>query len=367
MAGFPKKVYLDYNSTSPPIEDVHKTLAGQNLFFGNPSSVHSVGRDARSKISSCRRSLAGFLNVNEENVFFTSGATEANAIILNGVISNGIVSDLLCSSIEHPSVLDNIPSKNHIKVLSNGQIDLDHLEHLLRQSDSRVLVSLMFANNETGIIQPIKETVDLVHKYNGLFFTDAVQAFGKIPFDINSLELDFVSISGHKFGGPQGVGALVSREIVDFSPLYNGGGQERFKRAGTENTLAILGLKIALDKLPKHYNSTKINKLRNKFEERLLHLRPDAVIFGHGIERLPNTTCVALPGILSETQVIRLDLEGYAVSAGSACSSGKISASHVLLSMGIDAKIAKCAIRISIGPETRWEELEGFLKIWSKF
>ena len=367
MTGTPKKVYLDYNATSPIINEIADLYSNRELFFGNPSSIHFAGRHSRSLVNSCRRSLAKFLSAKEENIFFTSGATEANALIINGIVSSGTVESVLCTSIEHPSVLDNVPSKNHLKVLPNGQIDLENLEHVLQKYSYRVLVSLMFANNETGIIQPIKETADLVHKYNGLIFSDAAQAFGRLSFDINSLGLDFISISAHKFGGPQGVGALISREIVDFNPLYAGGGQERFKRAGTENTQGILGLKIALEKLPKYYNSEEIDKLRIRFEEKLLQKRPDAVIFGDGIERLPNTTCIALPGISSETQVIRLDLEGYAVSAGSACSSGKISPSHVLLSMGVDDKIAKCAIRVSMGPETKWEELEGFLEIWSNF
>lgn len=367
MTVHPRNVYLDYNSTSPLIPRILKEYTSILTGFGNPSSVHLNGRRSRYLIDDCRNVLSKYLGVKPRNVIFTSGATEANALAIDGLISVGKVSNVFCSGIEHPSVLNNIPKKNHLKVLDNGQIDLKYLEMMLKDTSSPSLVCLMYANNETGVIQPLIETVELVHKHGGLVFSDMVQAIGKVEFDINALNLDILSISAHKFGGPPGIGALILREGIDINPLYYGGGQEGFKRAGTENILGIFGLKIALEEIHKNYNTKNISLLRDKFEKRISELRPDAIIFGNKVERLPNTTCVALEGISSESQVIRLDLEGFAVSAGSACSSGKITPSHVLLSMGVDYELAKCAIRVSIGPETKWTELEDFLNIWSNF
>ena len=362
-----RNTYLDYNSTTPLIPRVLLEITSNVTSLGNPSSVHTHGRKARTLIDDCRRVLSGYLGVKPTNIIFTSGATEANAIAIGGLTSIGIVSNVFCAGIEHPSVLKNVPKKNHLKVLNNGQIDLEYLEMVLKNTSSPSLVCLMYANNETGVIQPIKETSALVHRYGGLVFSDMVQAIGKVEFDINALELDIVSLSAHKFGGPSGIGALILREGLEIDPLYYGGGQEGFKRAGTENMLGILGLKIALEEIHKRYNTKNFLLLRDRFEKRISELRPDAIIFGKEVDRLPNTTCVALEGISSESQVIRLDLEGFSVSAGSACSSGKITPSHVLLAMGVDYDLAKCAIRVSFGPETKWTELEDFLNIWSNF
>jgi cysteine desulfurase len=280
------------------------------------------------------------------------------------------------SAIEHPSVLAaGRFSRSLIElvpVTPDGVLDLSALEQVLSklagQGRRRLMVSVMLANNETGVVQPVSKAAELVHGRGFLLHVDAVQAAGRIPCNINELQADVLSVSGHKIGAPKGVGALVKREekLHLSDPLIRGGGQERGLRAGTENVAAIAGFGAAAAAAQKALaaESARMAGLRDRLEAGLKSRMPQAVIFGAGASRLPNTTLFAVPGIRAETAVIALDLEGIAVSSGAACSSGKVQPSHVLAAMRVEPSLAQGAIRISLGPSTSESEVDRFLDAW---
>lgn len=368
-----KNVYLDYNASFPVKRKMLDQLLSQFELYGNPSSIHFFGRQARQKIEETRYKFAQCLNVTTDRIIFTSGGTEANNMVLKGFATEHQNKGMLCvSSIEHPSVLKTggmILGQNLslINVEKSGIIDLVHLEDFLRRAEKPTLVSVMYANNETGVIQPISQIISLVHRYNALFHCDAVQAFGKINFDFGDDLPDFITFSGHKIGAFQGVGALFSKHNFPFEALITGGGQEKGRRSGTENLLGIESLGLVLTHLNADiYNCGKIQVLRDYMEEQLTKIAPDIVFFGQDAPRLPNTSCFGCLGLAGDTQVINLDLEGIAVSAGSACSSGKVKVSHVLMAMGAREALAKSAIRVSLGPMTTKEEIDYFLETWAK-
>lgn len=357
--------YLDYNATAPVLPSVARAVADHISAFGNPSSVHRSGREARSIVEAARESVAELAGANAQDIIFTSGGTEANALAIRGLVNAGACGSVLASAVEHPSVLAHVNKEDQIAVNEGGQIDLRALEGILKTRESPVLISLMLANNETGILQPIAETVQLAKEYGALVHCDAVQAPGKVPINFQSSELDAMTLSAHKFGGLKGAGALVLKDGLPIAPDIFGGGQERGRRAGTENVVGILAFGSAARFLMSaEMDLARIRQLRNRLEAEILGQVPQARIVGHDVERLGNTCCVIVPGVSSEIQLMKLDLANVAISAGSACSSGKVAPSHVLLAMGIDSVAAKCATRISFGWGNVDQDVDRFLHAW---
>jgi cysteine desulfurase len=362
-----QRSYLDYNATAPLRAEVRAAMVDAMALHGNPSSVHAEGRAARAAIETARTKVANLVGTRSENVIFTSGGTEANALAL--AAQAGEAWHCYRSAIEHPSVLSGgrfyRETTTEIPVTAHGVVDLAYLARELdkhRAGGWRPCVSLMAANNETGAIQPVAEAASIVHGARGLMHTDAVQAAGRVPIDIGALGADMLSLSAHKIGGPKGVGALVLAEGVSVEPLIKGGGQERRKRAGTENVPGIVGFGVAAELALKDLaNAEAIRTLRAELERRVLASAPDAVVLSASVPRLPNTSCIAVPGAKAETLVIGLDLAGVAVSSGSACSSGKVEASHVLNAMGVAPELAQSAIRVSLGFGTTNTDIESFL------
>jgi cysteine desulfurase len=363
------RVYLDWNATAPLRLQARAAVSAALDVVGNPSSVHAEGRSARRLIEEARESVAALVGAEPRNVVFTSGGTEANMLAL---VPASARDRLLVSAIEHPSVLagGRFPAAavERLPVDADGGIALDALERRLAVLGGRALVSLMLANNETGVVQPVSQAARLVHAAGSLLHVDAVQGCGRIPFDINTLEPDLATISGHKIGAPKGVGALVRRDAsVPFpAPLISGGGQERGVRAGTENVAAIAGLgaAAAAARASLAADGAHMAALRDRLEAELRAATPEVIIFGAGAERLSNTTLFAVPGMKAETAVIAFDLEGIAVSSGAACSSGKVQPSHVLAAMGVSPSLARAAVRISLGPTTTESDLECFNQAW---
>lgn len=338
----PSQVYLDYNATAPVKPTVIEAVAAAMAEVGNPSSVHAAGRAARRMVSRAREQVAALVGASPENVLFTSGGTEANNQALSG-------HRVLASAIEHPSVLAMADSHPPVPVDGDGLIDLERLGPCLA-SQRPATLAVMLANNETGVVQPIREVARIAREAGVRLHVDAVQAAGKIAVDLGALGADTLSLSAHKFGGPQGIGALVCRGGIEPQSLIRGGGQERRRRAGTENVPAIVGFgEAATLALADRDFGERVGRLRDRFEAEIMKLAPDAMIAGGKAPRLANTSCMIVPGLGHETQLIAFDLAGIAVSAGSACSSGKVGASHVLLAMGIPPDLARTAIRISFG------------------
>ena len=362
-----QRSYLDYNATSPLRDEVRAAVIDALSLTGNPSSVHEEGRYARAAIESARAKVAKLAGARAEDVIFTSGGTEANALALSP--QRGEAWHCYVSAVEHPSVLAggrfHPETLTLIPVTTDGVIDLEILASELAKHHLggwRPLVSLMAANNETGAIQPVAEAAKIVKDTGGLFHTDAVQGAGRMRLDLAVLGADMMSLSAHKIGGPKGVGALVVREGVSVEPLLKGGGQERRRRAGTENVPGIVGFGVAAELASADLSGVDgIEALRDELEAKVLSLAPDAVVLSAGAKRLPNTSCIAVPGAKAETLVIGLDLAGVAVSSGSACSSGKVEASHVLAAMGVAPELAQGVIRISLGFATRRDDIENFL------
>lgn len=358
-------IYLDYNATAPVRPEAAAAVSAALGTIGNPSSVHGFGRAARRLIEDARDCVAALVNARPDEVIFTSGGTEANALALGG---SGAVR-FVVSAVEHDSVLRNATGGTRIPVDSRGVVDLGALDDLLAATSGQpVLVSLMLANNETGVIQPVAEAAALTRRHGALIHCDAVQAAGKIPVNMPALGVDFLSLSAHKLGGPQGVGALVVRSGVVLEACVKGGGQERSRRAGTENVPGIAGFgaaaAIAAAELTEA--AERVRKLRDRLEAGVRAANPRAVVYGSGAPRLPNTSCIGLPGRSAEIQMMELDLAGIAVSSGAACSSGKVRASHVLEAMGLDPEAAGCAIRVSLGWASSAGDIDRFLEAWSR-
>ncbi|UEM17182.1 cysteine desulfurase [Bradyrhizobium barranii subsp. barranii] len=370
----PSRVYLDWNATTPLRAEARTAMLAAWELIGNPSSVHAEGREARRLVEEARATLAAAVGALPRNVVFTSAGTEANALALSPGLrgaSGGPVERLLVSAVEHASVLSGgrFPADkvSQIPVTRAGVIDLGHLKALLGDGPP-ALVSIMAANNETGAIQPIAEAAGIVHEAGGLLHVDAIQALGKIPFDIKAMGADLATFSAHKIGGPKGVGALVLAEgIAGLEPVLRGGGQELSRRAGTENVAGIAGfgaaVRAALQTLPE--DAERMATLRDSLENGIRGIA-GARVFSDDIERLPNTILFTAPGLKAETAVIGFDLEGVAVSSGSACSSGKVQPSHVLSAMGYDATVAQGAVRLSLGWSTEPDDINRALEAWRK-
>jgi len=367
-----ERSYLDWNATAPLRPETRAAMAKALDLVGNPSSVHAEGRAARGLVEAARAEVATLVGAEPANVTFTAGATEANMLALHPFLGPKPVRDrLFVSAVEHPSVLcgGRFPAENveELPVDADGVVDV----HALRGAIARAehpLISVMLANNETGVMQPIAQIAGIVHAAGGLLHVDAAQGGGRIDCRIGDLQADLMSLSAHKLGGPQGVGALVRRGDIQIEPLIRGGGQERGLRAGTENVAGIAGFgaAAAAADAARQAEAVRMAALRDRFETRLKALAPQAVIFGERAERLPNTTLFAVPGLKAETAIIVLDLNGIALSSGAACASGKVAASSVLKAMGVPAALAAGALRMSLGWSSGERDMENLLAALTK-
>jgi cysteine desulfurase len=369
-----ERTYLDWNATAPLRPEARAAMVAALDVPGNASSVHAEGRAARQLIEAARAQVAALAGAEAKNVTFTSGATEANMLALTPSLEVGgrkaPRDRLFVSAIEHPSVRSGgrFPADRveELAVTAGGVVDLAAVERKIAGAE-RPLVSVMLANNETGVIQPVRAIADIVHAANGLLHVDAVQGAGRIACDIAVLGADLMSLSSHKLGGPKGAGALVVRgDIHVTEPLIRGGGQERSLRAGTENVAAIAGFGAAAAAAgaAREKDALRMAALRDRLEAGIAEATPQAVIFGQGAPRLPNTTLVAVPGLKAETAIISFDLNGIAVSSGAACSSGKVQPSHVLAAMGVEPGLARGAVRVSLGSSTNECDLDRFQQAW---
>jgi cysteine desulfurase len=369
-----ERAYFDWNATAPLREEARAAMVAALELTGNASSVHAEGRAARRLVEEAREKVASLVGAEARNVIFTSGGTEANMLALTPSISTaGEIARrdrLFVSAIEHPSVRSGgrFPAElvEELPVTGDGLVDLLALRMAIAGA-TRPLVSVMLANNESGVIEPIREIADIVHTANGVLHVDAVQGPGRIDCRIGDLGADLMSLSAHKLGGPQGAGALIRRGDSHIAePLIKGGGQERGQRAGTENVAAIAGFGAAAAMAANQADAARMTALRDRVEAGIQVATPQAVIFGAATPRLPNTTLFAVPGIKAETAIIAFDLNGIAVSSGSACSSGKVQASHVLRAMGVEPALAQGAVRVSLGWSTCETDVERLLNAWNK-
>lgn len=364
------RTYLDYNATAPLRAEAREALVAA-LDIGNPSSVHEEGRKARALVETARADVAALVSAPAETVIFTSGGTEACNLALGlRQAPAGEIKRLLVSAIEHSAVLaaaeESVLPVELLPVTADGVVDMAALDAAL-QDETPALVCVMLANNETGTIQPIAEIAAKTRAHGSLLFCDAVQAAGKMPIDIFALGVDALSLSGHKLGAPMGIGALVTRPAVVVPPQLLGGGQELGRRAGSENISGIAAFAAAAKAAMRDLNDfANLAELRDDMEAALLAVQPQTEIFGKHADRLANTSCFALGGLNSETLVMALDLAGVAVSAGSACSSGKVSRSHVLAAMGAETHISKGVLRVSLGWQSNREDTEKLVDEWSK-
>ncbi len=357
-------VYADCNATAPISENVKKSifevLLKQTL---NPSSLHKRGQEARKILQDARDNVRGAIGVSsDKKIVFTSGATEANNLVMRGIAGYLHV----ISAIEHPSILNSACNPYIIPVNQEGIVDFLELEKILSElKGNKAIVSVMMANNETGVIQPIEEIAEIAHKFGAICHTDTAQSVGKIKVNMEDLGVDLLTLSAHKFGGVAGSGVLIFNKELAIEPIIIGGGQEKGFRGGTENIVAIAGLSAALQNIPDLLSKMdEVKELRDQLECELLNLVSDIRIFGKNSKRLPNTSFIYMPGVKSDVQLMHFDLNYIAVSNGSACSSGKVEPSHVLLAMGATKEQTECSIRISIGPETKPQDIKKIVDCW---
>lgn len=350
-------VYLDHNATTPMRPQAVEAMVEAMRVVGNASSVHGFGRAARARVDRARRQVAALVGGAAANVIFTSGGTEANNLALRGCGRARV----LVSAIEHDSVLTPVDSAERIPVDARGIVDLAALERMLAASNEPAIVAVMLANNETGVIQPVTEVVRIARRHGALVACDAVQAAGKIALDMAALGVDYLSLSAHKLGGPQGVGALVLRDGAPLSAVQAGGGQERGRRGGTENVAGVTGFGVAAEIAGRELGAfARLADLRDRVQAALQGAR----VLGADAPRLPNTLNVAMPGVPAQTQIMALDLQGIAISAGSACSSGKVKFSPVLHAMGVAEADAGSALRISFGWNSTEEDAARMIAAW---
>jgi cysteine desulfurase len=368
-----KRIYLDNNATTPLHPDVKKAINGSLEVFGNASSLNSFGREAKALIESARADIASFINAESDEIVFVGSGSEANNTILNMVSCCSAICGSKCSgrhqviisSIEHPCIMEtsNCIEQKGVAVFRqevdrHGKIDIAKLRDAI--TEKTMLVSIMMANNEIGTIQDIRQIADIAHSKGALFHTDAVQAVGKIPVDVKDLDVDFLSFSAHKIYGPKGIGVLYAKKKAPFCPFIRGGHQERGRRAGTENTIGIVGMAAAIKcrKNEMHPEAERLKKLKNKLKIFIKDNITDISFNGHPEDSLPGTLNVSFKGSEGEAMLLYLDIEGIAVSTGSACASGSLDPSHVLLATGIGAEQAHGAIRFSMGRETTEPDID---------
>ncbi|MEQ9683444.1 MAG: cysteine desulfurase family protein [Rhodospirillales bacterium] len=364
-------IYLDHNATTPVRPEAAEAVAAALTATGNPSSVHGAGRRARMLVEDARERVAALVGARAEDVIFTSGGTEANNLALANLPKGGADGPVFASAVEHVSVLEGTDNVIQVSVDGDGVVDLMELDACLKDALNRVeggraLVSVMLANNETGVIQPIRKIAELAAEFDAVFHCDAVQAAGKLAIDFPALGAHMISVSAHKVGGPPGVGALIVAPGHQATAAIRGGGQERSRRGGTENVPGIAGFGRAAEAALADIGRLQgLAGLRDRMEAAITAAAPDVKIFAKGRERLATTSCLAMPGVSSETQVMAFDLDGIAVSAGSACSSGKVAPSHVLAAMGVDENDLKSAIRVSLGWTTTADDIDTFTAAWT--
>ncbi len=368
-------IYFDHNATAPVKPEVIAETVRVMRDGGNPSSVHGVGRAARAVLEQSRTVIAEAINCRPQKIIFTAGGTEANNMALN----IGDIDHIILSATEHDSILQAYGdsgrdsgrnSKKKVEILpvsENGLVAPDELRKCLARTTGNVLVSIMLANNETGVLQDIKRLARISHQAGATFHTDAIQALGKIPVDFRDLGVDMMSLSAHKVSGPQGVGALVALEKIKIQSPTFGGRQENGRRCGTENLAGIAGFAMAVSLLAQNLkNMDNIRALRDRIEGEISRHAPEARFYGSEAPRLPNTTTILMPGIASETQVMAFDLAGICVSSGSACSSGKVKPSHVVTAMGGTMDQALSTIRVSLGWNNTEQQVDEFITAWKK-
>lgn len=350
-------IYLDYNANAPLLPQVRDRLVACFDVVGNPAALHGFGKAQRALVEDSREQVARHLDALARDVIFTSGATEANNLALRGFPDH----HLFTTAVEHASLWAHTHHRPHTFVETDGvgRLDLGHLESLLKDHAGPKMVAFGYANNETGVIHPVQEVVDMAHAYGALVFVDGVQAVGKLPFSFKKLGADMVSLSAHKVGALMGCGALLAREGI--SPLAQilGGGQERAKRSGTPNTLGIVSLGVALGYQPQW---EPVREMRDRLEKTLCHAAPGAFVYGKETPRLPNTLAVSMPGVLASTQLMAFDLQGICVSSGSACSSGSMKTSRIF--NHLNPTHAPWTVRISLGPKTTVAEVDRFADAW---
>ncbi len=363
-------IYLDHNSTTNLLEDAKNAMLLALAKPFNPSAIHGLGREGKKIIEQARRQIAGLSGIinyfRNYYITFTASGTEANNLIISN-FNNG---EVFVSAIEHASILAHVKFANNIQIISvdeNGIVNLEELKKKLSSSSAeKKLVSIIFANNETGVIQDIKQIAKVAHDHGALIHSDCVQAFGKIPVNLAELDIDFATISAHKIGGPVGTGALIRKAKYHLLPLIIGGGQEMGLRSGTENVAAIAGFGVAAEIASKELESRykHLKELRDYLEKELVKILPQIKIVNQQSERLPNTSLIINLGKKAETQIIALDLKNIAISSGAACSSGKIGSSKTLEAMGFNEEERDSAIRISLGYTTTQQDIDKFLKIY---
>jgi cysteine desulfurase len=363
--------YLDYNATTPVRPEVIDAVARAMATIGNSSSVHAEGRAARAIVEEGREKLRALVNAPMNGVIMTGGGTEAIHYALNGTVKNGAVKRIFVSAIEHAAVPANAAETGAavetIPATKEGHADLQWLRDRLKDYDAKrdggFLVCLMFANNETGVLQPVREAADIAHDKGGLIFVDAAQAVGKVPVNFVMSGADLMAITAHKFGGPIGVGALIAGPNLPLHPVMRGGGHESNRRAGTHNVPAIAGLGVACDLAPSSIDKApKIAAMRDLMQAAAENA--GATIWGRDAARLPGTLSMSAPGFASQTQLMAMDLAGIAISSGSACSSGKTKPSHVLAAMGAVDELATSGIRVSLGWNSVDEDADAFCREW---
>jgi cysteine desulfurase len=362
-----RRIYLDWNATAPLRDSARASMLAAFDVIGNPSSPHAEGRRARALVENAREAVAKLVGAKPEGVVFTSGATEAN----NTALAGGWEAILL-SPTEHDSVLAPARASGarlvEIAVDAQGAVRSERFGASIAQvAGARALLSLQIANNETGVLHPLAELAAIARRNKLCVHSDVVQGVGRVPIDMSALGVDYLSLSAHKIGGPKGTGALILREGAQLPALLTGGGQERRHRAGTENVAGIAGFgAAAAAALGELREIDRVRRLRDELERQVRAIAPQALVLGAGTNRLANTTCLALPGTHAETLVIALDLSGIAVSAGAACSSGKVGASHVLRAMGHAPELAAAAIRVSLGLTSSERDIADFVAAWGQ-
>ncbi len=362
-------IYFDYNASAPILPEAAKAVNAAFAMPGNASAQHGFGRAARKLVEDAREKIAMAMGVCSQSLIFTGSGTESINTAIHSVVKSGC-KKLYISAMDHPASIltaDNSPAEiTIIPALASGLLDLDWLQARLSRHDTgqygRPFISVAIANSETGVIQNIERIIDMVRDVGGLLLLDAVQAFGKIPMEFACLA-DYIAVSAHKIGGPQGVGALYAAEGVPFFPLLLGGGQERRKRAGTLNVAGIAGFGAAAENMRDMFHTKAI---RDRIEAGLDAMEAEIVFFGTGAERLPNTTLFAVPDKQSSVLMMALDLQGVCVSTGIACSSGKTGASRAVMAMGLADKAPKGVVRISLGEKSTMQDAEEFLQAWAK-
>jgi cysteine desulfurase len=362
-----RRTYLDWNATAPLRAEARSAMFAALDLVGNPSSVHAEGRAARRLVEDAREKVAALVGAQPREVYFTSGATEAN-----NWVHRRTWRTVFYSRLEHPSVVAPVEAGDGERIAiaarRSGEIDLEALERelavrasALADAPGQALLTLQTANNETGVVQPLADAVRLAKAHRVLVASDAVQAPGRIPVEFAGSGLAYLTLSAHKLGGPKGIGAVIARTDAPLPPLLTGGGQERRHRAGTENVAAIAGFGAAAAEAMRDLaEAGRVAQLRDRLEQHVLAVARGAIVIGRGAPRLPNTSCLAVEGRSAETVVTALDLAGIAVSAGSACSSGKVAASPVLAAMGLEPGVARSAIRVSIGTSTTEDDIAAF-------